>query len=256
MFLYNNILIPEWKKKFNNIVCGFSLPYYGNQALTRKSYSYGRTLKENRIFLANSLNIDSKTIFSPYQIHSDIVIYVDERNRGRGCYSLENATEGDACFTNKKNNLLLISWADCIPVLLFDNKELIVAAIHSGWRSTKENIIQKTIKSIVSIGGSIQNIWAAVGPGIKSCCYRVGEEVIKYFDKEIYYPFIFKKNGSFFIDLQSIVHKQLILEGIKEEKIDYYNVCNCCSKDINFFSCRKNGKENFEGQAAFIGIYE
>ncbi len=256
MFLYNNLLIPDWKKKFKNLICGFSLPYYGNMALTRKSHSSGRTLKENRIFLADNLNIDSSTIFSPHQIHSDIVIYVNDENRGKGAYSLDNAIAGDACFTDKKNNLLLITWADCIPVLLFEENKKIVAAIHSGWRSTKDNIVEKTINSIISIGGKIENIWVAIGPGIKSCCYKVGEDVIKYFYNELYSSFIIQKDSSFFLDLQAIVHKQVIMTGIDQNKIDYYNICNCCSTKINFFSSRRDGKDKFEGQAAFIGIYE
>ena len=256
MFLHNNILIPYWKKKFYNLICGFSLPYYGNQALTRKSHSSVRNLKENRIFLANALNIDSKTIFSPHQIHSDIVIYVNEENKGKGAYSLEDAIQGDACFTDKKNNLLLITWADCIPILLFEEKNMIIAAIHSGWRGTKDNIVKKTIDNIINIGGRSENIFAAIGPGIKNCCYEVGKDVIKYFDNELYSSFIEKKETYFFLDLQGIVYKQIVMSGIRKDKIDCYNVCPSCSKDINFFSCRKDGKENFEGQAAFIGLYD
>lgn len=124
MFLENHILIPDWSKKYSDVICGFSLPYYGNMALTRKSHSTGRTLKENRILLAETLKIDSKKIFSPHQIHSDIVIYVDDKNSGCGAHSIDDAIEGDACFTDRKNNLLLVTWADCIPVLLFESKKI------------------------------------------------------------------------------------------------------------------------------------
>ena len=140
MVFKENILIPEWKKNFNNLICGFTTPFFGNMALTRKSVSTNRNLKENRIFLADYLKISSDKIFSPHQIHSDSVIYVDEKISGRGAYSLDNAIQGDACYTDKKNNLLIVSWADCIPVLLFEKEKGIVAAIHSGWRGTKENI--------------------------------------------------------------------------------------------------------------------
>ncbi|HOV13909.1 MAG TPA: peptidoglycan editing factor PgeF [Spirochaetota bacterium] len=254
MYLDNNLLIPDWEKEFDNLVCGFSLPYYGNQALTRKSYSTGRTLKENRMFLAENLNIDSKTIFSPHQTHSDIVIYVHGNNSGKGCYSLEDAIEGDACFTDKKNNLMLVTWADCIPIILFEDKKSIVAAVHSGWRGTKDNIVTKTVLNMLKIGGSIENIYAAIGPGIRDCCYKVGNDVAEYFNNENYASFIRRDGEDIYLDLQSIIYKELVLAGVKEEKIDSYGKCNSCSKEIDFFSCRKVGKEYFEGQAAFIGF--
>lgn len=255
MFLENNILIPDWKKDFRDLICGFTLPYYGNLALTRKSYSTNRSLKENRVFLANTLNIDSKTIFSPHQIHSDIVIYVNEENSGRGAYSIDDAIQGDACITDKKNNLLLVTWADCIPILLFEYKKGIVAAIHSGWRGTKDKLSTKVIKNILEIGGKVENIYCAIGPGIKDCCYKVGSEVVEYFHTKEYNEFIKQKNNEFYLDLQQIVYTELILAGINEKNIDSYPKCNSCDKEYNFFSCRKDGKDHFEAQAAFIGIF-
>ncbi|HNZ26244.1 MAG TPA: peptidoglycan editing factor PgeF [Spirochaetota bacterium] len=255
MLFKENILIPQWKKEFNNLICGFTTPFFGNMALTRRSVSTKRTLKENRVFLSETLNIPSNTIFSPRQTHSDTVLYVNDNNVGRGAYSLDGAQDGDACITDKKNILLLVSWADCIPVLLFEEEKGICAAIHSGWRGAKENIAAKTIKKIIEIGGKESNIYAAVGPGIRDCCYKVGIDVIKYFENDNYSEFIRKNDGEYYLDLQSVVCRQIILSGVKKENIDNYGECNSCSTKIEFFSCRKDGKEKFEGQAAFIGIY-
>ena len=256
MFLKNNLLIPDWSKNYNNLICGFTLPYYGNMALTRKSHSTGRTLKENRLLLAENLNIDIKTIFSPHQTHSDIVIYVDSTKSGHGSYSLEDAIEGDACFTDLSQNLMLITWADCIPVILFEHKKLIVAAIHSGWHGTKDKIVTKTIQNILNLGGNVNNIYAAIGPGIRDCCYKVSKDVADFFCTDEYQSFIKKKENDFYLDLQAIVYKELILANIDIEKIDWYDKCNSCNKEIKFFSCRRDGKDVFEAQAAFIGIYD
>ncbi|HPO49740.1 MAG TPA: peptidoglycan editing factor PgeF [Spirochaetota bacterium] len=255
MFLKNNTLKPEWSRDCKNLICGFTLPYFGNQALTRKSYSTGKTLKENRIFLAENLGIDSGSIFSPRQTHSDIVVFVDDENSGRGSYSIEDAVEGDACLTDKNNNLLLVTWADCIPAILFEKEKNIVAAIHSGWRGTKENITGKTVEKMVELGGDPENIFAAIGPGIRDCCYQIGSEVAEYFKNKEYCEYLKIKDGEYRLDLQSVIYKQLLLSGIKKENIDNAEKCNCCDKEINFFSCRKDGKENFEAQAAFIGVY-
>ena len=120
MYIKNNLLIPDWNKKYPDLLSGFTLPFYGNQALTRKSRTNNRTTKENRFFLADTLKVNIKNFFYPHQIHSDIVIKIDKNKKGLGAYSLNNAIKGDACITNEKGILLLVSWADCIPVLLYD----------------------------------------------------------------------------------------------------------------------------------------
>lgn len=256
MFLENNILVPDWKKSFNNLVCGFTLPYYGNMALTRKSISFSRTLIENRKILSNNLNIKSDSIFSPHQIHSDVVIYVDKKSYGKGAFSLEDAIEGDACFTDIKNNLMLVTWADCIPIILYESNKNIVAAVHSGWRGTKTNIVSKTIDEIIRIGGERDYIFASIGPGIRDCCYQIGNEVADFFNIPLYSEFLKKKSNEYYLDLQSVVYKQLIMSAIPKANIDSFGFCNSCSTAPSFFSCRKDGKEHFEGQAAFIGIYK
>lgn len=255
MYIKDSLLIPDWKDRFSNLVCGFTLPFYGNQALTRVSHSHNRTLKDNRTLLATHLGIDLKTIFSPHQVHSDTIIYVDDNLRGLGSYSLQNALQGDSCYTDLQNNLLLVTWADCIPVILFEPDRVVVAAIHSGWRGTKDKIVTKTINKVLDMGGDITKLYVAIGPGIKGCCYKVGYEVVRYFDNECCSSYIRESGNDFYLDLQGVVYEEVVRRGVKIDHIDNYGLCNSCNKDINFFSCRKDGKDLFEGQAAFIGVY-
>ena len=254
MFKKNNLLIPDWSEKYPNLICGFTLPEYGNQALTRISITGNRSTKQNRIYLANSLKININSFFYPHQIHSDIVINVDKTKKGYGSYSINNAIKGDACITNKKEILLIVTWADCAPVILYDSLSNWMSVVHSGWRGTFNNIIGKTINKLKKNNVDIKNIFAALGPAIRDCCYEVGKEFMEYFNGTGLSPFLKEKNNRLFFDLAGSVNKQLIDSGIKKENIDFYGKCNSCSKDPVFFSCRKDGK-NFEGQAAFIGLF-
>ena len=254
MFLKDNILVPDWANLFSNLYCGFTLPFYGNQALTRDSISFNRNLQQNRELLAEKTGTTLERIFSPHQIHSDIILYVDENRVGNGAFSLANAIEGDACYTDIKDVLLLVTWADCIPVILFEKDMQLAAAIHSGWRGTKDNIVINTVKKIIDRGGKLSNLYAAIGPGIKDCCYQIGDDVAGYFNNDEYSQFLKVRVKNYFLDLQSVVFKQLLSSGIKIENIDNYGVCNCCDKNNHFFSCRRDGKDYFEGQAAFIII--
>lgn len=254
MIIEKNILIPEWGKKTPKLTCGFTLPELGNQALTRKSITTEKSTKQNRIGLAKQLKINSKNIFYPHQIHSDIVITVTETQRGMGAYSINNTIKGDACITNKENMLLMITWADCIPILLYDPCSNWIGAIHTGWRGTLNNIVEKTIINLKTNHVNIKNIFAAIGPGIRECCYKVGNEFKEYFKSISLSNFLIEKKDGLYFDLAGSVFKQLIEEGIEKGKIDFYGKCNSCSKDPIFFSCRKDGKY-FEAQAAFIGLF-
>jgi polyphenol oxidase len=99
----------------------------------------------------------------------------------------------------------------------------------------------------------VNNIYAAIGPGIRGCCYRVGPEFREYFGNGGMGQFLIEKDKGLFFDLSGAVYSQLAGLGLDEQKIDFYGKCTCCSKKPSFFSNRKDGPD-FEGQAAFIGI--
>jgi polyphenol oxidase len=255
MYCKDGFLIPEWADRFNIIKCGFSLPKHGNQAFSRAAVNPGKSTAGNRKELFKILNVNSDNVFYPYQIHMDDVIYIDKNKFGKGALSLENSLKGDACYTDLNNVLLMITWADCIPVLLFEPINKIIGAVHSGWKGTKLNIVSKTINQIRSLSKKRGEIFAAVGPGIRSCCYKVGKEFLDYFDFKNNQEFFRNENNELFFDLSLFVYDQIINTGIKKENIDFFGKCTACSINPEFFSCRKDGKENFEGQSAFIGYF-
>ncbi len=249
---YNNdFFMPYWQKTFNNILCGFSLPKHGNQALTRKSITLKTTTKQNRILLAKKLNLNSLRIFSPHQIHTDKIIFVDKKKIGKGAYSVKNALESDACITRIKNVLLVVTWADCVPVLIYNPREKIIGAVHSGWKGTLLNIVNKVIIKMIGKEKNAENIYASIGPAIRDCCYKVGEEFIPLFSKINLNKYLFKKKDGIYFDLAGSVFQQLIDSGLNKNNIDFSGLCTCCNKEPSFFSYRKDN-DKFEGQAAFI----
>ena len=86
--------------------------------------------------------------------------------------------EGDAIITNVKNVIIGVFTADCVPVILVDEENKVIAAIHSGWRGTFESITLKTIKKMKEEFNTNEiNIKAYIGPHIRKCCYEVSEEL-------------------------------------------------------------------------------
>ena len=236
--LIDNILIPFTDKKINGISCGFTLPYYGNMALTRESTSSGKSTVENRKDLSNYLGVNINRFFYPYQIHSDKIIYVDEKNAGCGSVTIGNAIQGDACITDKKSILLFVTWADCIPLLMFDPVEKIICAVHSGWKGTHQRIVEKSIAAFSEMGSKIENINVAIGPGIRDCCYKVGQEFMGYFKD--YSKLVNETEKGIYFDLSGCVYEKCIESGIKKSNLEFYGHCTSCNVDPQFFSCRRH----------------
>ena len=91
--------------------------------------------------------------------------------------------------------------ADCSPILVYDDKREIIAAIHAGWKGAYKDIINKVIKFMIKKGCKLNNITAAIGPSISIKNYEVKEDFKKKFIKKD------KKNLMFF----KINKKKIIL---------------------------------------------
>jgi YfiH family protein len=73
--------------------------------------------------------------------------------------------EADGLITNEKNVPLVISVADCVPILLYDPVRGAVGAVHAGWRGTVQDIAAKAVRRLAAEYGSRpEDIRAALGP--------------------------------------------------------------------------------------------
>jgi YfiH family protein len=108
------------------------------------------------------------------QQHSDVIHRLDA--------SPDRKLEGDALMTDVPGLLLVIRTADCLPVLLVDEANRAVAAVHCGWRGTEKRILEKAVKAMSGAYGSKPgDMLAALGPCIGAACYEVGPEVREAF---------------------------------------------------------------------------
>ncbi|MCG8570960.1 MAG: peptidoglycan editing factor PgeF [Spirochaetes bacterium] len=246
-------LTPKFTQFNKQLKWGFTLPVLGNQALTRPSVSSGLSNQVNRKNLAEILGLDIQSIFAPRQIHSDVIFEVTPALAGKGAAELDTALEGDACITQNKQILLLTTFADCIPVLLYDPQTNWAATIHSGWKGTFLEIVPKTIALLESKGMNVENLYAAIGPGIRDCCYQIGEDFFQYFTQTRYAPYYTKKGSQWFFNLSEVVYHQILKNGLKQEHIDYPRMCTFCHTQPDFFSYRRD-HDHYEAQAAFITL--
>ncbi len=179
-------------------------------------------IKKDNI-LIKVYNRRPKNLIAPKQVHSDKVIFWEDNID----------LEGDAILTTKKDILIGIKTADCVPILVWN--EDIIGAIHAGWRGLNLGIIQKTVKKIRDISKS--KIKAYVGPSAKECCYEVGSEF-----KDLFFD-IKAINKKFYFDTQKEAIRQLYAEGLKDIIID--SRCTICSSDLYSYRRDKTDKRMF-----------
>jgi len=205
---------------------------------------------ENRKLLAKQLDISFDRFVYQYQTHTNNVTVVTEKFCGFGTNDINTAIQGnDAMITNQKNICLLAMAADCVPILLYDFENKVVAAIHAGWKGTHKRIVQKKKKKMEEEFNSLPiNIIAGIGPSIGKCCYEVGYEVYENFKNEFKnYSEIFELNltsQKYHIDLWQVNKLQMLEMGLKTENIEIKNQCSKCNKNI-YYSARNGDLGRF-----------
>ena len=174
------------------------------------------------------------------QTHSDNISIIKTKKQTWLSNIEEHAIENcDALITNQKDIMLTILTADCVPVLLFDPIQQVVAAIHAGWKGTQQNISLKTVEAMQKeFNSKPKDIIAGIAPSIGKCCYEVDWNVAKHFeDIQDAYD---NKGEKQMLDLPYINKLQLLNAGLVDENIEMSNVCTACEVD-DYFSYRKEG---------------
>ena len=140
--------------------------------------------------------------------------------------------QGDALLEDRPGAVIAIKTADCIPILLVDERHHAVAAVHAGWRGTVARIAAGAVEAMrTRYGSEPRDLHAAIGPGIGKCCFEVGPEVAAQFGEP----------GRVHIDLTAANGRQLQESGVTPERIYASNLCTMCQAE-DFHSFRRDGE--------------
>ena len=240
--------------KFKKINHGFFNRNNGISKGIYKSLNCGPGSKDKKKDIQKNLEIvrkkigkNSKKIFLLNQIHSNKFVYIDEN------FTFKKKIKADAVITNQKNLPIAILTADCVPLLLYDNKKSIIAAIHAGWKGAFKDIIDKVINFMSSKGCDRKNITVAIGPCISQKNYNVKEDFkIKFLKKD-------KKNKIFFTKRKDLIYFNLPkyvkyqLESNRINRIDLLKI-DTFDKKNNYFSARRSLKLKHDDYGRNISI--
>ncbi|MEM6394716.1 MAG: peptidoglycan editing factor PgeF [Bacteroidota bacterium] len=243
------LLKPIWADRFPDLVAGQTTRESGVSKSPFSSLNFSvavgdrpAEVQKNQTLLMEALGFETSNLVGGHQVHGDEIEYATAGGRHNGC---------DAFITDRAGLLLGVTAADCVPILIADVLQKIVAAAHAGWRGTVANIAAKTVKKLKEdFNSKPENCWAFIGAAICFEDYEVGREVAEHFR----YPFVKKldKPGKFLVDLKGSNKQQLIDEGLPESQIDVCPISTFSRSDLLFSHRAAGGKPTGRG-LAFIG---
>ena len=224
--------IKDLRHGFFNSIGGKSKNIYKSLNCGLGSNDNKLNVKKNLEIVRKKISTNAKSIFLLRQVHSNKFIFIDEK------YKNKNKPTADAIITNQRNLPIAVLTADCSPILIYDKKKKIVAAIHAGWKGAYKGIIDNVIKFMIKKGCKTNNMVAVIGPSISLKNYEVQIDFKrKFINRE-------GKNSNFFkMDKKKLYFNLVgyIQSSLKNNKIKHIDILKIDTFDIKnkFFSARR-----------------
>ncbi len=214
-----------------NLYClhGFSTRHGGVSRQPFDSLNLGGSqdelpnIEQNRRIALQHFNLSLNQLCYLKQVHGNDVLRAKT-----------GIQEGDGLVSNLTNLVLAISIADCYPILFYDKVNKVIGAAHAGWRGTVSGICANIIRDMVKLGAQTKYIQVAIGQGISTNKFEVGEEVIQQFIDNRFPKSCILKNK---IDLVGCNVHILNQNNIFTENIW---TMNRCTFEPDFFSYRRD----------------
>jgi len=219
---------------------GVSAPPYASLNVSYMVGDDSARVQENRARIARALGGEPERLFSARQIHGADSCAIDAATTPR---DIEREPY-DILLSGTPGQLLLLKFADCVPVVVWDAQRRWVAVAHAGWRGTALNTAAATVRALAAAADSVPgDLTAGIGPAIGGCCYEVGEDVacaVAAAVPEASRVQLQPRPGGIHLDLAEANRQQLVATGVATERIALAGCCTACEVDT-FFSHRALG---------------
>jgi polyphenol oxidase len=199
----------------------------------------------NRQRMASVFGLRDEDTRFTWQVHSADVLPVD-----RATIQTTPPPHADGIITNDPHVPLVMRFADCTPVVLYDPVQHAIGIAHAGWKGTVLGAGAATARAMIERYGSHPaDIVAGIGPAIGPCCYEVGPEVVEAIHST------FKSSADLITPPQNGhgTHlnlweaNALALRDLGVEQIEIAGICTSCNRE--FYSHRRD-----QGKTGRFGV--
>ena len=143
----------------------------------------------------------------------------------------------DALVTTTPGLALAVLVADCVPLLLADQANGVVAAVHAGRMGARNGIVPATVAKMVELGAQPSGIQAVMGAAAAGRNYEVPQEMADDVERRLPGSRTRTSQGTWGIDVRAGLIRQLMSLGITAIESDP----RCTIEDDDFFSYRRQG---------------
>jgi YfiH family protein len=190
-------------------------------------------VETNHRLIYQILGLSSKEVVTGHQVHGTVAAMVGPDDGGNVIPTT------DSLITSTPGMNLMLRFADCLPIFLYDPERRAIGLAHAGWRGTAAKAAQRMVTMMVDgFGSDPTKMIAGLGPAIGSCCYEIGAEVaesLKASLKDWDIAIRRSKQNTLCLNLWEANRQQLMEAGIRE--IEVSQICTACHTD-EFFSHR------------------
>ena len=244
MSLLEHCIVPEWPAPAN-VKALQTTRNGGASAAPYDSFNLGSHVGDNPLVVnRNRMQLAHLMPSEPVwlnQVHGITVVDAGQAS----CLP-----QGDACVSTHRGAVCVVMTADCLPVLLCDDKGSVVGAAHAGWRGLCDGVIEYTVKEM-KVPASTLMAW--FGPAIGPAAFEVGEEVRAAFiakQPEAVAAFVPGKPGKWLADIYQLARLRLQALGI--QRIYGGNLCTFSDAE-RFYSYRRDGVTGRMGSFIWLG---
>ncbi len=194
-------------------------------------------VQANRVRLAQALGLDVNRFVRCQQVHGTGVAKVDGDDAG---VAQESA---DGSMTDTLELPLALVFADCVPVLLYDQRNHALGVCHAGWRGTVNGMVSSLLWAMqAAYNTNGADVIGCIGPSIGPGSYEVGEEVVamataKLIQAERYFHYPNGRDANPHFDLWQANAAQLLAGGVPEAQIGVSGI-DTAENTGDFFSHR------------------
>ena len=199
----------------------------------------------NRAIAMHHLDLTPSDLNTLQQVHSTDIAFATKK------WTQNSRPIADGIITQTLGLAIGVLTADCAPILLLDDKAMVAAACHAGWRGAVNGVIDECISGMEVLGAKREQIDAVIGPCIHQESYEVGIEFKDFFfnknrdNSKFFKPSVNESHWLF--DLPGFVRwklSQAELQNVFDISIDTYK------DEGRFYSYRRSTQrgENFYGR--------
>jgi len=196
------------------------------------SLNYGRTVgdEDTRVTtnITRGLGVTRQSLdeaFDVWQVHSVKVVRADGPNLAGG------HLKADAIITDRSGVTLMMRFADCVPIMIYDPQQRAAGIAHAGWLGTVHGMAAELVRNMQKeFGSKPDEMLAGIGPSVGPDHYPVGDDVIEQFEQvqgESAQRHLHSINGSTHLDLWSANEAQLHSAGVNS--IEVSEICTACN---------------------------